>query len=311
MSNRSNAASHHVDATGEPSETAAAPTIKARGDDADCCCLDCRNVSVATTRRTLVDALVWTGRLCRSSPSILLFAVAFVVAGRALEFGGSLYLPIPVVDLLDSILAFGLLVILRAYVASVAAGELTGSRVTPRNGIQHVLDRLPALIGLSILFVLVVFAVMFLTSMVAFAAVVIGGGVVSLTGFDLAATLVVSLFIVIVLASFAPLIFVLFKCWFAIEACVVGEYGPFESLRISWTITTNYRGKALFLVGSALASAGSLFLVGFLPGIEDGSIPFGTAVGVLSTSLGELLSVVWFGVYSHLYVQGILELDGD
>ncbi|WP_338742240.1 hypothetical protein [Haloplanus salilacus] len=50
-----------------------APTIKARDDIEGCGCLECRNIETTTTDRTVLDALVWSVRLFRSSPSIVVF----------------------------------------------------------------------------------------------------------------------------------------------------------------------------------------------------------------------------------------------
>ncbi|MCW8172174.1 hypothetical protein D8S78_04290 [Natrialba swarupiae] len=51
------------------------PRIAARTDADGCSCLDCRNVGVQTLRRSILDALVWSGRLFRARPSILAFAL--------------------------------------------------------------------------------------------------------------------------------------------------------------------------------------------------------------------------------------------
>jgi hypothetical protein len=103
-----------------------------------------------------------------------------------------------------------------------------------------------------------------------------------------------------------PFLFLLFKFWFAPEACVIGQYGPLKSLRVSWRITTNYRGKFLLIVVIAIGSALSLYLPADLPEMGVSLAPLTPVLSVISSSVGELLSIVWASAYAHIYVQGIV-----
>jgi hypothetical protein len=98
----------------------------------------------------------------------------------------------------------------------------------------------------------------------------------------------------------------LFKFWFAPEACVIGQYGPIESLRVSWHITTNYRGKFILIAVIAIGSALGLYLPTPLPELGTRVASVAPVVSVISASVGELLSVVWASAYAHIYVQGIV-----
>ena len=90
------------------------------------------------------------------------------------------------------------------------------------------------------------------------------------------------------------------------EACVIGRYGPIESLRISWHITTNYRGKFLLIVVIAIGSALSLYLPTIFPEVGTGLTLMQPALRVVSSSVSELLSIVWASAYAHIYVQGVV-----
>jgi hypothetical protein len=103
-----------------------------------------------------------------------------------------------------------------------------------------------------------------------------------------------------------PFLFFLFKFWFAPEACVIGQYGPIESLMISWRITTNYRGKFVLIAVIAVGSAISIYLPTVLPELGMGPTLVSPILDAISSSAGELLSVVWASAYAHTYIQGIV-----
>jgi hypothetical protein len=103
-----------------------------------------------------------------------------------------------------------------------------------------------------------------------------------------------------------PFLFFLFKFWFAPEACVIGQYGPIESLGVSWRITTNYRGKFVLIAVIAIGSAISIYLPTVLPEFGTAPAPVSPILDALSSSAGELLSVVWASAYAHTYIQGIV-----
>ncbi|MEY7850013.1 hypothetical protein AB7C87_12545 [Natrarchaeobius sp. A-rgal3] len=284
--------------------------IAARTDTDGCSCLDCRNVGVQTLRRSILDALVWCGWLFRTRPSIPAFALFFVGVNRFLDEVAVLYAPEPLVDTVGILAAFAFLIWLRAYVGTIVAGEISDDPVSVRSAVWHTIRRTPALVGLLCFAFLAVPAAMGLVSISVIVAVgamwFASSRITFVAESDLLFTVGGYAFAGLILLTFVlPLLIVVFKLWFSIDACVVGGYGPLKSLQTSWTITTNLRWKFLLLVLATVASTGFFYVAGSLP--SAGGDSFGSAVGLLSTSVGELLSVVWYGVYVQLYVQQIVD----
>ena len=276
------------------------PTIRARADTEGCGCLECRDIETATTRRTALDALLWSVRLFRSHPSIVALGAVVVLARRLLEANSLHGLPTPAVGVLGAVTTFSFVFPLRAYVATIVAGELTGTPVTVRDGLRRSIARVPAFLGMAVLILLAMLTIPFVLSLPLFALLALTGGApIETFGFPLVAAVGGVGFAV-------PFLFLLFRFWFAPEACVVGRYGPIESLRISWRITTNYRAKLLLIVLLALGSALSVFVVGASP--DGGLVTVGPLFEALSTSAGEFLSILWAGAYAHLYVQGVVDV---
>jgi len=125
-----------------------------------------------------------------------------------------------------------------------------------------------------------------------------GGTMVELVGFPVAAAVGGVAFAV-------PFLFVLFKLWFAPEACVIGRYGPLEAVWVSWEITTNYRGTFVLVTVITLGSAVGFHVPSVLPAIGPGLTAMAPVLGTVSSSVGELLSIVWASAYAHVYVQGV------
>ena len=61
---------------------------------------------------------------------------------------------------------------------------------------------------------------------------------------------------VCVVALVGPLLPLLFRCWFAMEACLIGRYGPVDAVRVSRGVTTAYRGKLLRLAAGVVLTLG-------------------------------------------------------
>jgi hypothetical protein len=276
-----------------------APTIRARDDTDGCGCLECRNIETTTTNRTVLDALVWSVRLFRSYPSIVVFAGVIVLARRLLETDAITVLPTPAVGVVEGVTAFAFVISIRAYVGTVVAGELTDTPVTVREGLRRSVARTPAVVGVV---VLVVFSVMVIPSLVSLPLVVVGfalGNPVEVLGFPVVAAAGGIMLVV-------PVLFLLFKFWFALEACVIGQYGPIESLAVSWRLTTQYRGKFVLVAVIAGGSAIGIYLPTVLPEVGTGGAVVSLVLRVTSASVGELLSVVWASAYAHTYVQEIV-----
>ncbi|MDZ5810810.1 hypothetical protein U4E84_05555 [Halorubrum sp. AD140] len=276
------------------------PTIKARDDVDGCGCLECRNIETTTTNRTVLDALVWSVRLFQSYPSILVFAGVVILVNRLLETDIITVLPMPVIGVVEAVTAFAFIISIRAYIGTIVAGELTGNPITRREGLRRSIARTPALVGVILL---VVFSVMtmpfFVSAPLILLIGVLPGTPVEMVGFPVAAAVGGIVFAV-------PLLFLLFKFWFAPEACVIGQYGPLKSLRVSWRITTHYRRKFMLIAVIAIGSAVSLYLPTVLPQPETGLTFVYPVLSMISSSVGELLSIVWASAYAHIYVQGIL-----
>ncbi|WP_233565490.1 hypothetical protein [Halorubrum sp. Atlit-26R] len=277
-----------------------APTIKARDDIDGCGCLECRNIETTVTRRTVLDAFVWSVRLFRSYPSVVAFAGIIILTNRLLETNAINILPMPAISMIEATTAFAFIVLIRAYVGTIVAGELTSDPVTIREGLYRSFARMPALVGLI---VLIVFSVMTLPFLILLPLLVlvgtVPGNLVEMVGFPVAAAVGGLVFAV-------PFLLLLFKFWFAPEACVIGQYGPIESLRISWHITTNYRGKFVLIAVIATGSALSIYLPTSLPEVGTGMVALNPVLSMLSASIGELFSIVWASAYAHIYIQGIV-----
>ena len=277
-----------------------APTIKARDDVDGCGCLDCRNIETTTTNRTVLDALVWSVRLFRSYPSIVVFAGVIILANRLLETDAVTVLPTPAVGVVEAVTAFAFIISIRAYVGTIVAGELTGDSVRIREGLRRSVARTPALVGVVLLVVFSVMVIPFFVSLPLFLLV----GILPVTSVEMVSFPVAAAAGGVIFA--VPFLFLLFKFWFAPEACVIGKYGPIESLWVSWRITTNYRGKFLLIVVIAIGSALSLYLPTIFPEVGTGLTLMQPALRVVSSSVSELLSIVWASAYAHIYVQGVV-----
>jgi hypothetical protein len=223
-----------------------------------------------------------------------------ILANRVLETDSIDVLPLPAIGVFETLTAFAFIVLIRAYVGTIVAGELTDDPVTIRGGLRRSLARTPALVGLILFIVFSVMTIPFLLFLPLLVLVgAIPGNPVEIVGFPVAAAVGGIVFAV-------PFLFLLFKFWFAPEACVIGRYGPIESLRVSWHITTNYRGKFVLVGVIVIGSAFSLYLPTMFPELRTGLAPVSPVLEAISTSVGELLSIVWASAYAHIYVQGVV-----
>ncbi|PHQ38068.1 hypothetical protein DJ69_13625 [Halorubrum persicum] len=223
-----------------------------------------------------------------------------ILANRLLETDAINVLPMPAISVFEILTGFAFIILIRAYVGTIVAGELTGNPVTRREGLRRSIARTPALVGVIILTVVSVLTIPFLLVLPLLVLVgMIPGNPVDLLGFPVVAA-------VGGIAFAVPFLFLLFKIWFALEACVIGQYGPLKSFRVSWRITTNYRGK-FFLIGViVIGSALSLFLPTYVPEMGTSLAPLNPVLSIISSSVSELLSIVWASAYAHIYIQGIV-----
>lgn len=279
--------------------------IRRNAETEGCSCLDCRNVDAATTRRSLFDTVRWGWRLCRAYPSVLASGVALVAMVTLVDTVGARYLPTPIVTLLSLLFSAGFFVGLRAYVATLAARELTGSTLSPWPWCRRA-------IGRALLLVVVLLALVFALSMLSTLLTIALFAVLLLADVQPAAPSLgqpafLAVIAVSVIMLVGPLLLVLFKCWFAMEACIIGRYGPVDAVRVSWGMTTAYRGKLLRLAAVVVATLAVSSLDGAVPSLAGGP---GTLLAGLQTflgALGKLSAVLWFAVSAHLYVHGVVD----
>ena len=282
-------------------------SVRRREETDGCGCLRCRGLDYAVVSRSFGAAFIWGGRLLRRRPSVLL---VFVLVGVAQQL--SLLVPVePGIGAAFVGIAgvfFG-----RGYAGLVGAGDLHGSdtRLPP---VVTAATRLPAALGA------------FGSAAVGAAAVAVGLVVAgSRAGPALATTLGAGggrVFDGLVLAAaVGVVVYVLVKCCFVPEACFIGGYGPLESVRVSWALTTIHRRKAVALTAGLVA----LFAVSVAleAGVDAGrpvviSVTFAeTTVPVRSIGLSTAtvprlaadagLSAMYYLVFAHQYVQGLVD----
>ena len=155
------------------------------------------------------------------------------------------------------------------------------------------------MVGLAVALALVVPSVVSVPLTVLF--VVVSGNPVEIVGFPVVAA-------VGTLGFALPSVFLLVKFWFAPETCVIGRYGPIDSLRVSWRLTTDYRRKYLLVLLIVIGSVLTFDLLGPLVQVYGDTVIRGPVLRALSVSIEELLSVVWVGAYAHIYVQEVIQL---
>jgi len=291
--------------TGERAAGTDGLPIRRRGETDGCSCLDCRNVDVRTVRRSVLETVQWSLELCRAYPSIVLFGGFLVTAGAGLDAAGARYLPSPVVGLLDIVVAAGFALVLRAYVATLTARELTGSTLAPWPWCRRAVGRTLLLAVVVLALVLAISVASTALSFTLLGALVVGGvvppaGSLGQPGFLVAVSASVGLLLV-------PVLYVLFKCWFALEACIIGRYGPVDAIRVSWGLTTTYRGKVLRLTAVVLLSLGASYVAALTPSLSGSLGTLLSSLGSLVGAVGELSAVLWYAVSAHLYVQGVLD----
>ncbi len=241
-------------------------------DDVDGCgCLRCQGVDHEVVRRSLAGALAWSVALPFRHPSILV-----VLGAIGLLQAGSYFAPRWVSLVL---ILFGIIGVFagRGYIGVVGRSSLTDESVTPGPALAVVARRLPSFLGASIAIVSSLFALW------AFVVVVLSPGMerfATLAGTDPLLADFAILFLLVALV-----VYVLLKCCFVPEACFIGEYGPLESIRVSWAITSVHTSKAVLI----LAGFAALLAVGV---VLDTQLAGTGAPVTLSFEIGETTVVL-------------------
>ncbi len=269
-------------------------------DDIDGCgCLRCQGVDHEVIHRSLAGALSWSVALPLRYPSILLVLGAIGLLQAGMRFAPTWLSAV--------LVAFGIVGVFagRGYIGLVGRSSLTGERVGVGSALVVVARRLPSFVGAALAIVTGLFT--------------LGTIVVSLSpGMEQLAALLGTegLF-----ADFATLfaltglvVYVLLKCCFVPEACFIGGYGPVESIRVSWAITSVHTLKAVLILAGfvALLAVGSALdtQLGDSAGPVALSFEIGETTVVLRSFGLSLASSVRFGfdmavtaLYSGLFVH--------
>lgn len=267
--------------------------IRTRDDTEGCACLECRGVRSIATRRGLGDVLLWGIGLLRTRPSIVVVFLG-LASLQLLASVSSIWtgFVLGIISFVGSLFAL-------CYVATLASGELLGNRYSVGTAIRYALGRLPAaaVIQIAVLFsMLLGIFVIFLGSIT----VVLSGN-----------PLVLGVGAIVLLALLIVFVVVATKFVLATTAAVVGGYGPLRSLRVSWRLVSFRRRTTILLVSLLVVLPVSFAIAEFAtitdpyPVIGNDVVRFG--VQAASTVTTFLSSAITIAVFTHVYVQGVLE----
>ncbi|ARS89072.1 hypothetical protein [Natrarchaeobaculum aegyptiacum] len=267
--------------------------VRTREDTDGCACLECRGVRSVATRRGLGDVLLWSIGLLRTRPSIVVVFLG-LAALQLVGTIGSVWVgfAVAIVSFVGSLFAL-------CYVATLAGGELLGERYPVGTAIRYALRRLPAAATIQI-------GVLF-SMMLAIFVIFLGSITVVLSG-DLRVLVAGAVVLLVLLIVF---VVVATKFVLATTAAVVGGYGPLRSLRVSWRLVSFRRRTTILLVGLLVVLPASYGIAELAtvtdpyPVIGNDAVRFG--VQAASTVTTFLSSAVTIAVFTHVYVQGVLE----
>jgi hypothetical protein len=278
--------------------------IPPRDDIDGCGCIRCRGIDPAILGRSTAGDLRWSIDLLQKRLSVPATAMTFVVVLAALELVLAPFEPTvgwvdtPIHDLIGGVL---LGVLLRGYVSTVVASELTDQQMTRRETVAFAIRRLLPL-SVTLLGMIIVGAVAFALSLMVVSLLVFDAGVLGPSVFE-------GVTPTLLFGSIVAVVF--YKFWLAPDIAVVGGVGPVTALRISWTATTTQwlRVASLLvsfvatvampdILGGALAAANVEFMLG-TPGSET-----------LVSGFRWLTTSVWYSVGTQIYVRSILGGSG-
>jgi hypothetical protein len=278
--------------------------IPPRDDIDGCGCIRCRGIDPAILGRSTAGDLRWSIDLLQKRLSVPATAMTFVVVLAALELILAPFEPTvgwvdtPIHNLIGGVL---LGVLLRGYVSTVVASELTDQQMTRRETVAFAIRRLLPL-SVTLLGMIIVGAVAFALSLMVISLLVFDAGVLGPSVFE-------GVTPTLLFGSIVAVVF--YKFWLAPDIAVVGGVGPVTALRISWTATTTQwlRVASLLvsfvatvampdILGGALAAANVEFMLG-TPGSET-----------LVSGFRWLTTSVWYSVGTQIYVRSILGGSG-
>lgn len=280
-------------------------------EDVDGCgCLRCQGVDDAVVRRSLADVLYWSSALPFTRPSIVLVLGAIGLVQLAIFVAPTaLSLTLVVLGVVGVFVG-------RGYIGVVGRGTLGDESPRPAVALRTVARRLPAFLGASAAIVLWLSVAM--TAVVA----VLAPGMQWLATASGSDPTLAEFGVLFLLA--AVLVYTLLKCCFVPEAVFVGGYGPLDSLRVSWRITTLHRFKAaLLLTGfsallavgvlldTQLAGAGAPIALSFEVGGSTIVLrSFGLSVASSVRFIFDLgVTALYSGMFVHQYVESSLGIN--
>jgi hypothetical protein len=192
-------------------------------------------------------------------------------------------------------------VLLRGYVSTVVASELTDQQMTRRETVAFAIRRLLPL-SVTLLGMIIVGAVAFALSLMVISLLVFDAGVLGPSVFE-------GVTPTLLFGSIVAVVF--YKFWLAPDIAVVGGVGPVTALRISWTATTTQWLRVASLLVSFVATVA-------MPDILGGTLAAANVEFMLGTPGSETLvsgfrwltTSVWYSVGTQIYVRSILGGSG-
>lgn len=278
-------------------------------EDVDGCgCIRCQGVDHAVVRRSLSGALVWSVKLPILRPSILFVFLAIGFLQMLAQF-----LPAPFTF---GVIGVGVLGVFagRGYLGILGRDLLGTRQSSPVEAIKRVVFRLPAFVG-AVLVILAILATLGLVAVVFFSSVV--GNLFGSIGVG---TFTADVLVLLLVTG--GVFYVLVKCCFVPEACFVGRYGPIESIRVSWHLTSVHTKKAVALVVgfAALLAVGVVLDTQFVDPASPVALSFQvdeTTVVLRSFGLSlaggsrfafdVAVTALYSGVFVHQYVYGVVD----
>lgn len=278
--------------------------IPPRDDIDGCGCIRCRGIDPAILGRSTAGDLRWSIDLLQKRLSVPATAMTFVVVLAALELILAPFEPTvgwvdtPIHNLIGGVL---LGVLLRGYVSTVVASELTDQQMTRRETVAFAIRRLLPL-SVTLLGMIIVGAVAFALSLMVISLLVFDAGVLGPSVFE-------GVTPTLLFGSIVAVVF--YKFWLAPDIAVVGGVGPVTALRISWTATTTQWLRVASLLVSFVATVA-------MPDILGGTLAAANVEFMLGTPGSETLvsgfrwltTSVWYSVGTQIYVRSILGGSG-
>lgn len=283
--------------------------IRLHNDVDGCGCIHCQNVDHRVVRRSLGGALLWSSGLLRLYPSIVL---VFLAVGFIQAVGELLPPQFALLTVLGAVLG---VFVGRGYIGVIGRATLGDRQSSPTHALWLVARRFPAFLGATVAVI----------GLLAGISLLVLRGIGPLAG-QLLVPLGVDPFqiqLLVLLVTALCLVSLIVKLYLVPEACFVGGYGPLESLRVSWRLTSLHPKKAvLIVIGFGLLLAVRILFDSLVSNpqtpvaltfqLGETTLVLRSFGLALSASLGGLVrfgfdlfvTAVYSGVFVHQYVSG-------